>query len=84
MRYLQGHLIYLRYFKKTYLYLPCISNRLFTSQFGRAKGEYPKTVMIKTWKSGNADSFTLVLASLIIILMFKVSWVKIVKLKCQC
>ena len=53
-------------------------------QFGRAKGEYPKTLIIKTWKSGNADSFTLVLASLIIISMFKVSWGKIVKLKYQC
>lgn len=41
-------------------------------QFGRAIGEYPKTVMIKTWKSGNAEMLTQVLASLIIILMFKI------------
>ena len=27
-------------------------------QFGRAIGEYPKTVMIKTWKSGNAEMLT--------------------------
>ena len=57
---------------------------LISYQFGRAKGEYPKTLMIKTWKSRNADSFTLVFASLIIILMFKVSWGKIVKSKCWC